>query len=163
MIFVVGFSWFSRGPDDQGLSCSPGVIIVRERPGRGGLQRLEVRRKGRRALPARYARSAAGAEAIGTGGKVEQRAPTSFMRSCACASPPRSKSGVKASVPGRQCEIANVGKSECERTFARATGTDEVAPIPAVRATESRGSNVLGLSRCEFRHRRSAGTAYVAP
>jgi hypothetical protein len=32
MIFVIKFSCLSRGPDDQGLSCGPGVIIVRERP-----------------------------------------------------------------------------------------------------------------------------------
>jgi hypothetical protein len=31
-----GFSCYSRGPDDQGLSCGPGVIIVRERPAGGG-------------------------------------------------------------------------------------------------------------------------------
>jgi hypothetical protein len=30
MIFVIRFSCLSRGPDDQGLSCGPGVIIVRE-------------------------------------------------------------------------------------------------------------------------------------
>ena len=31
---------------------------------------------------------------------------------------------------GRQRAIANVGKSDCERTFARATGNDHVAPKP---------------------------------
>jgi hypothetical protein len=29
---------------------------------------------------------------------------------------------------GRQRAIANVGKSDCERSFARATGDDQVAP-----------------------------------
>jgi len=29
--------------------------------------------------------------------------------------------------------MTNVGKSDCERTFARATGTDEAAPEPDLR------------------------------
>ena len=47
------FSCLSRGPDDQGLSCGPCVIIVRERPAGGGSKRLENQeRQGRRASPA---------------------------------------------------------------------------------------------------------------
>src|SRR5215468_5483963 len=41
MIFVILFSCLSRGPDDQGLSCGPCVIIVRERPAGGGSQRFK--------------------------------------------------------------------------------------------------------------------------
>jgi hypothetical protein len=34
---------------------------------------------------------------------------------------------------GRQRATASVGKSDCERTFARATGNDQVAPQAAIR------------------------------
>ena len=38
---------------------------------------------------------------------------------------------------GRQRAIANVGKSDCERTFARATGNDQVAPKPVIEPSAS--------------------------
>jgi hypothetical protein len=50
MIFVIRFSCFSRGPDDQGLPCGPGVIIVRERPVEGGSQRLKSGEKGEKGI-----------------------------------------------------------------------------------------------------------------
>jgi hypothetical protein len=43
--------------------------------------------------------------------------------------PAQKYSGVlRTSVPGRQREIANVDKSHRDRTFARTTANDEVAP-----------------------------------
>jgi len=45
MIFVSGLSCLSRGPDDQGLSCGPCVILVRDRPAGGGSNRLENQEK----------------------------------------------------------------------------------------------------------------------
>jgi hypothetical protein len=46
-----------------------------------------------------------------------------------------------------------VGKSDCERTFARAFGNDEVAPIPVARGTEiERQGSIL----CSHSHRISA-------
>jgi hypothetical protein len=50
MIFVIGFLLLSRGPDDQGLSCGPCVIIVRERPAGGGSQRLKQGEKGPKSI-----------------------------------------------------------------------------------------------------------------
>jgi len=46
MIFGILFSCLSRGPDDQGLSCGPCVIIVRESPAGGGSQRFKSEEKG---------------------------------------------------------------------------------------------------------------------
>src|SRR5262249_35082812 len=85
--------------------------------GGGGLQRLGIRRKGRRALPARDARSAAGGASRRSVRAVSRakRELRRFVRSC--ASLPRNFGVPRASVLGRQRETANVGKSDCERTF----------------------------------------------
>jgi hypothetical protein len=87
MIFVIGFSCLSRGPDDQGLSCGPCVIIVRERPAGGGSKRLQIRRdreeEHRRGMRGPHI---GGASGRWHGQNSEARARRArFVRACACA------------------------------------------------------------------------------
>jgi hypothetical protein len=54
MIFVIVFSCLSRGPDDQGLSCGPGCDDRQGKACGRRPKRLNLKKEGRRALPARH-------------------------------------------------------------------------------------------------------------
>jgi hypothetical protein len=88
MIFVIGFSYLSRGPDDQGLSLRP---RVKSSSGKGlseaALKRLKSGEKGEKGIAgARCGRHRWwSGQAYGPGGKVERRrtAPGSLERAIA--------------------------------------------------------------------------------
>src|SRR5947209_16306388 len=101
MIFVIGFSCLSRGPDDQGLSCGPRVIIVRERPAGGGSKRLEIRRDGEEERRPRDERTAHWRRELWHGQRLKRGHAAPARPAVRVRSAEKSSGGLRASAAGQ--------------------------------------------------------------